>query len=212
MSCLFLEPGAGYSDKSMWTAQVSRWGETVGSAQQVVRPSLPCQWARSEEDGCDNRQRDRCDFTEAPWHLEEKSLSDGQRWTAQLCEALNEPKSRCFCVRPTTDNKCPDNRWCSCCSQGSIEHTGMHCWQEDNTRPDTCAPIDECNFILNYPRASSVHLHLHVNLKRSHIICSQCHSCHFVTECVIDSGSSFHYMLLQSPAAGVKLLRINGRH
>lgn len=72
----------------MRATEVSRRGEAAGGAQQMVHPSLPHQRSRPEEDGRHLGQGDRHHFTEAARHLEEKSLSDGQRRTPQLLKVL----------------------------------------------------------------------------------------------------------------------------
>lgn len=50
----------------------------------MVHPSLPHQRPRSEENGHHVREGDRRHPAAAPRRLEEKSISDGKRWTPQL--------------------------------------------------------------------------------------------------------------------------------
>lgn len=90
---LFSESGDGHAEQTVRAAQVSRRGEAAGGAQQMVRPPIPRQRPRPEEDGRHVGQGDRRHFTEAARHLEEKSIRDGQRRTAQSREALNEQRA-----------------------------------------------------------------------------------------------------------------------
>lgn len=90
---LFSESGDGHAEQTVRAAEVSRRGETAGGAQQMVRPPIPRQRPRPEEDGHHVRQGDRRHFTKAARHLEEKSIRDGQRRTAQSREALNEQEA-----------------------------------------------------------------------------------------------------------------------
>lgn len=90
---LFSESGDGHAEQTVRAAEVSRRGETAGGAQQMVRPPISRQWPRPEEDGRHIGQGDRHHFTEAARHLEEKSIRDGQRRTAQSREALNKQEA-----------------------------------------------------------------------------------------------------------------------
>lgn len=90
---LFSESGDGHAEQTVRAAEVSRRGETAGGAQQMVRPPISRQRPRPEEDGRHVGQGDRHHFTETARHLEEKSIRDGQRRTAQSREALNEQEA-----------------------------------------------------------------------------------------------------------------------
>lgn len=97
---MFSESGAGFSGQSLRVAEVSGRGEAAGRAQQVVHPSISRQRTRPEEDGRRVGQGDRRHFTESPRHMEDESLSDGQRGTPQLCKALNQHAQVFLCHTP----------------------------------------------------------------------------------------------------------------
>lgn len=83
------ESGAGHAGQAVRAAQVSGGGKAAGGAQQVVRAPLPRQRPRPEAAGRHVGEGDRRHPAEAARHLEEESIRDGQRRTAQSRQALN---------------------------------------------------------------------------------------------------------------------------